>query len=138
MQRVHGAYVADGEIGHVADALRSQGEPRYVEILSPPDTRSAPNRAAPARVVNSKVARQSAEARRQEDIYATAVATVAGDRKVSPGHLHRSLGITEALAAALIGRMEREGLVGPVNLFGRRTINLKPPARSPAAPARVA
>ena len=135
MLRVHGAYVADAEIGHVAEALRSQGEPHYVEILARP---AAARGGKAGRVVSAQSAREAAEAARQEEIYAAAVTAVANDRKVSPGHLHRRLGIGEALAGELIERMEQEGLVGSLNMLGRRAINMKPAPRLATTPARVA
>ncbi len=135
MLRVHGAYVADAEIGHVAEALRSQGEPHYVEILpTPPAARGAKT----GRVVSAQAAREAAETARREEIYGAAVTAVANDRKVSPGHLHRRLGIGEELAGELIERMEREGLVGSLNLLGRRAIHMKPAPRMTTTPARVA
>ncbi len=117
--RVHGAYVADDEIDRVAEALREQGAPAYVELLPapvglPPD--------APA------AKRSRAEHPPRDDVYANVIAVVAADRKASPGHLHRRMGIPEAMAAGLIGRMEADGLVGPPNMLGRREIRIEPPA----------
>jgi S-DNA-T family DNA segregation ATPase FtsK/SpoIIIE len=122
--RVHGAFVSDEEIERVAEALRAEGEPAYVELLARPET--APQRSR-TKVTTVADARAAAEAEAREHLYAAAVALVAGDRKVSPGHLHRRLSIPEDLAAALIERMEHEGLVGPINMFGRRAIHMKVP-----------
>lgn len=134
--RVHGAYVSDEEIDRVTEALRDQGEPNYIELAAQPTAPpTAPkgrgNTAARAPAARAPDARATAEARAHEDLYAAAVDVVAGDRKVSTGHLHRRLGISEAIAAGLIERMEREGLVGPANMFGRRTIHVQQPASDP-------
>ena len=124
--RVHGAYVSDEEIDRVTEALRDQGEPDYIDLAAQPmPSPSAPKGRGNA-AARAPDARASAEARAYEDLYAAAVDVVAGDRKVSTGHLHRRLGISEVIAAGLIERMEREGLVGPANMFGRRTIHVQP------------
>ena len=65
-----------------------------------------------------------------------AVAVVLRDRKVSVGHLYRRLGIAQDTGERLIARMEQDGIVGPVNLFGRRRIlRDAPPAPRPRAVA---
>jgi S-DNA-T family DNA segregation ATPase FtsK/SpoIIIE len=122
--RVHGAFVSDAEIGLVAEALRSQGEPEYVELTSV----AAPAGAERTKIAESRTVFETTSKARDEATYASAVAVVAGERKASPGHLHRRMGLAEDVATRLIARMEAEGLVGPPNLIGRRTINLPPPA----------
>jgi hypothetical protein len=58
-----------------------------------------------------------------DDIYRRAVALVRAHREVSIPHLRQSLGIRYMLAADLIDRMEREGIVGaPGRNGGRRPI----------------
>ncbi len=116
MFRVHGAYVSDEEIEGVAQHLRDNAASAAPALShaskapSLPHHETMPNAAAP----------------HDEDQYAAAVAVVATDRKVSPGHLHRRLGIGEIAASAYIDRMQDEGLVGPANAFGRRRIMMKP------------
>lgn len=127
--RVHGAYVSDEEIDRVTHALREQGEPHYIDLTAPAMPTAQRSRGG-ARASDPRV---SAETQAHEVLYAEAVAVVAGDRKASSGHLHRRLGISETVAVGLIERMEREGLVGPANVFGRRAINLQPPTSMPPA-----
>ena len=125
--RVHGAYVSDDEIDRVTEALREQGEPNYIDLTAaPPPTTPAHRSRGPAsaRAHDQRVA---AEAQEHENLYSAAVGVVAGDRKVSSGHLHRRLGISEVIATGLIARMEREGLVSTANIFGRRTIHVQQP-----------
>ncbi len=122
--RVHGAYVADDEIDRVAEALREQGAPAYVELLP------APAGLPPA---TPAAKRSRAEHPPRDDLYASAISVVAADRKASPGHLHRRMGIPEAMASGLIERMEADGLVGPPNMLGRREIRIEPPAAKPSA-----
>jgi S-DNA-T family DNA segregation ATPase FtsK/SpoIIIE len=121
--RVHGAFVSDAEIGLVAEALRSQGEPEYVELT----TIAAPAATAKTKIAENRTVFETASRARDEETYASAVAVVISDRKASPGHLHRRMGLAEDVATRLIARMEAEGLVGTPNLIGRRTINLPPP-----------
>ena len=112
--RVHGAYVSDDELECVIAALRDQGEPAYV-----------PDIATGGTTAHLSVHHDAGHA--EDEDYHDAVGLVLADRKVSPGHLHRQLGIDEDLAERLIERMEREGLVGPVNRFGRREIFMTAP-----------
>ncbi len=106
--RVHGAFVADEEVEAVAQSLRSQGEPRYIEGITDP---------APA-----PGADEADEGRSEGDLYDRAVAVVMRDRKASTSYLQRRLGIGYNRAADLIERMEREGLVSPANAVGKREI----------------
>jgi S-DNA-T family DNA segregation ATPase FtsK/SpoIIIE len=130
--RIHGAYVADDEIERVTEALREQGEPAYVELLARPP--AAPKAAtAPVRRDPAPLTPPVAPTAPADEHYATAVAIVSTDRKVSPGHLHRRMGIAEPVAAGLIARMEADGFVGPVNMLGRREIRIPAPARKPNA-----
>ncbi len=132
--RVHGAYVSDEEIERVTEALRDQGEPAYIDLMAnaPPPTAPKGRGGNSTRSGDKQADKQAAaEARAHEELYASAVAVVAGDRKVSSGHLHRRLGISEVIAAGLIERMEREGLVGASNMFGRRAIHVQAPDREP-------
>ena len=109
--RAHGPFVSDEEVEGIAQALRSQGVPRYVEGItetsSPDDgsSEAAPNGGG-------------------DDLYDKAVAIVMRDRKVSTSYLQRRLGIGYNRAADLVERMEREGLISPANNVGKREILL--------------
>src|SRR5690606_27972139 len=56
------------------------------------------------------------------DLYDKAVAIVLRDRKVSTSYIQRRLSIGYNRAASIIERMEKEGVVGPANHAGKRTI----------------
>lgn len=108
IMRVHGAYVADEEVEAIADALRRQGTPIYVDgILDGPKV--------------SEIASGAREAS-DDDLYDRAVAIVLRDRKASTSYLQRRLSIGYNRAADLIERMEREGLISAANNVGRRDI----------------
>jgi len=107
--RAHGPFVSDDEVERIAEALRRQGPPSYVNGITdtppPAEAESAEPRAAS-----------------EDDLYDMAVAIVLRDRKVSTSYLQRRLSIGYNRAADVVERMEREGLIGPANNVGRREI----------------
>ena len=106
--RVHGAYVADEEVEAIADALRRQGSPQYVEgMLDAPQVSEI---ASGERVPT------------EDDLYDRAVAIVLRDRKASTSYIQRRLSIGYNRAADLIERMERDGVITPANNVGKRDI----------------
>jgi S-DNA-T family DNA segregation ATPase FtsK/SpoIIIE len=107
--RAHGPFVTDEEVESIAEALRRQGPPRYIDGVTD---------AAPPSDAASSQDRES----RQDDLYDKAVAIVLRDRKVSTSYLQRRLSIGYNRAADVIERMEREGLIGPANNVGKREI----------------
>jgi DNA segregation ATPase FtsK/SpoIIIE, S-DNA-T family len=111
MIRAHGPFVSDDEVERVAEALRRQGSPRYVDGIT--ETPS------PGAVPGTEPGAGS-----EDDLYDKAVAIVLRDRKASTSYLQRRLGIGYNRAADLVERMEREGLIGPANNVGKREILL--------------
>ncbi len=106
--RVHGAFVADDEVEAIADSLRQQGGPQYIDgILDGPNSSEIPSGE-----------RESSS----DDLYDRAVAIVLRDRKASTSYIQRRLQIGYNRAADLIERMEREGLISPANSVGKREI----------------
>ncbi len=106
--RVHGAFVADDEVEAIADSLRQQGGPQYIEgILDGPN---------PSEIPSGE--RESGS----DDLYDRAVAIVLRDRKASTSYIQRRLQIGYNRAADLVERMEREGLISPANGVGKREI----------------
>jgi len=107
--RAHGPFVSDEEVERIAEALRRQGSPRYVDGIT--DTPPASDAPGPdARTAN------------EDDLYDMAVAIVLRDRKASTSYVQRRLSIGYNRAADLIERMETEGLIGAANSTGRRDI----------------
>ena len=106
--RVHGPFVSDEEVESIAEALRGQGEPRYIEGVTDAPVASGPGVEEPRG--------------QSDDLYDRAVAVVLRDRKASTSYIQRRLGIGYNRAADLIERMEREGLVSPANAVGKREI----------------
>lgn len=110
--RVHGPFVLDEEVETIAQAVRQQGEPRYIEGIT--EAQDASAGAAGAELQGST----------EDDIFDRAVAIVLRDRKASTSYLQRRLSIGYNRAADLIERMEREGIVSRANNVGKRDILL--------------
>ena len=107
--RVHGPFVADEEVEAIAESLRKQGGPRYIEgILDGPP--QASEIASGERAVTD------------DDLYDRAAAIVLRDRKASTSYIQRRLQIGYNRAADLIERMERDGLITPASATGKRDI----------------
>jgi S-DNA-T family DNA segregation ATPase FtsK/SpoIIIE len=109
--RAHGPFVSDEEVERIAEALRRQGPPSYVDGIT--DTETPPCAEAEG---------GKPRAASDDDLYDMAVAIVLRDRKASTSYLQRRLSIGYNRAADLVERMEREGLIGPANNVGRREV----------------
>jgi S-DNA-T family DNA segregation ATPase FtsK/SpoIIIE len=117
IMRVHGPFVSDEEVEQVADHLRAQGEPAYVDVIldhAPEDEELDPEDEA-------------------DELFDRAVALVVREQRASTSFLQRRLAIGYNRAADLMDRMEREGLVGPANNVGKREILLGPGDRDDLA-----
>ena len=117
LQRLHGAFVSEDECNKVAQYLKSQGQPHYVEDIF---------RAGMAVVPGSKEAKAAAaggeEGEGSDDLYEQAVDVVSREGKASTSFLQRNLKIGYNRAADLIDRMESEGLISPPNHVGKREV----------------
>jgi S-DNA-T family DNA segregation ATPase FtsK/SpoIIIE len=100
VQRLHGAFVSDGDVHRVVDFIKRQEEPRYeMELLESED--------------------EDAEGEEGEDLsdemYDMAVHLVTEHRQASISWLQRRLRVGYNRAARMIERMEREGVVSPAS-----------------------
>ncbi len=112
--RVHGPLVSDEEVERVAQALRENGEPHYVDALMRASLASSPH---PEGAFEAPTAADDAD-----DLFDRAVAIVHRDQKASTSYLQRRLSIGYNRSADLIERMEREGLISPADAVGRRRV----------------
>ncbi len=102
LRRVHCAFVSEDEVQRVTDHWRAQGRPTYDEdILRPREDDGEPADDGPAEI---KV---------PQDKYEKAVQIVLTARKCSVSYVQRYLGIGYNVAARIVDKMEREGVVGP-------------------------
>jgi len=107
--RAHGPFVSDEEVERIAESLRKQGTPEYVDGIT--DTPSdADGQGSEGRTTS------------EDDIYDMAVAIVLRDRKASTSYIQRRLSIGYNRAADLIERMEQEGLISAAGSTGKREI----------------
>jgi S-DNA-T family DNA segregation ATPase FtsK/SpoIIIE len=115
--RVHGSFVSDEEVERVANYLRAQGVPQYLDEV----TRDEGDE--PELPLTPRDNPQD----RFDDLYDEAVAIVIRDQKASTSYIQRRLGIGYNKAATLIERMEEEGVVGAPNNAGKREILARRP-----------
>jgi DNA segregation ATPase FtsK/SpoIIIE, S-DNA-T family len=121
LQRVHGAYVSEGEIKKVVDHLKAQGKPVFDEsILKPRD---------------EDVEAGGEEDELSDDLYDQALATVSEMRAVSISMLQRKMRIGYNRAARMIERMERDGVVGAADGAKPREVLIRQVGEMPGAGA---
>jgi S-DNA-T family DNA segregation ATPase FtsK/SpoIIIE len=113
IQRVHGPFVADGEVEDIVAYLKTQGAPQYLDAITADDDEDGDYGGGPAGTGNLADS---------DDPYDQAVAIVLRDGKASTSYVQRRLGIGYNRAASLIERMEQEGIIGPANHAGKREI----------------
>jgi S-DNA-T family DNA segregation ATPase FtsK/SpoIIIE len=115
--RLHGPFVSDSEVEAVANFLRQQGEPSYVDDVTADDDEG-----------DGEGGDFGADGGGTgNDLYDQAVAVVTRDRKASTSYIQRRLQIGYNRAASLIERMEKEGVVSAANHAGKRDILAGPP-----------
>ena len=121
LQRCHGAFVSEDECTKVANYLKEQSNPQYVEDVF---------KAGVAVVPGSKEAKAAAAAGEDggedgeggEGLYEQAVDIISREGKASTSFLQRSLKIGYNRAADLIDKMESEGLISAPNHVGKREV----------------
>jgi S-DNA-T family DNA segregation ATPase FtsK/SpoIIIE len=110
-QRVHGAFVSDQEVHRVAEYLKSQGEPQYIDgVLNSLEEPSDNGDGFPAMDVEA------------DPLYDQAVEIVLSSRRASISHVQRHLRIGYNRAARLVEQMEAAGLVTPMQSNGNREV----------------
>jgi S-DNA-T family DNA segregation ATPase FtsK/SpoIIIE len=115
--RVHGAFVADGEVHKVAEHLKKAGKPDYVEgILTPVDESED----------SGFDGGDGGGGGESDELYDKAVDIVIKTRRPSISLVQRHLRIGYNRAARLIEQMERNGVVSPAGATGNREV-LAPP-----------
>ncbi|KTG17800.1 MULTISPECIES: DNA translocase FtsK [unclassified Guyparkeria] len=119
--RVHGAFVDDEEVHRVVEALKTLGEPEYVdEVLSEAT-------AANVTLPGEKPVRADGE--EVDELYDQAVAIVTESRKASISYVQRRLKIGYNRSARLVEQMEADGVVGELGANGSREVLAPPPPR---------
>jgi S-DNA-T family DNA segregation ATPase FtsK/SpoIIIE len=99
VQRLHGAFVSDGDVHRVVDFIKRQEQPRYqMELLEADD--------------GEEDGEEEGEDL-SDEMYDMAVHLVTEHRQASISWLQRRLRVGYNRAARMIERMEREGVVSP-------------------------
>jgi S-DNA-T family DNA segregation ATPase FtsK/SpoIIIE len=99
LQRIHGAYISESEIGRVIEFLKSQGSPEY-----------------DADITKAQKPETDADGDTEYDEkYDEAVQLVSKTRQASISMIQRHLRIGYNRAARIIEIMEKEGVVGPAD-----------------------
>ncbi|MES5097807.1 DNA translocase FtsK [Agrobacterium sp. BA1120] len=116
--RVHGPFVSDEEVEKVVAHLKTQGRPEYLGTVTE-DADEADDAEEEDSAVFDKTAMAEDDT---ADLYEKAVKVVLRDKKCSTSYIQRRLSIGYNRAASLVERMEQEGIVGPANHVGKRSI----------------
>jgi S-DNA-T family DNA segregation ATPase FtsK/SpoIIIE len=111
--RIHASYISGDEAKAVADHLRKQGEPEYLDGVGEDD--------GDANVVLIPGIKPSKDDKDGE-LYAKAVEAVVKDKKPTVSYVQRVLRIGYNKAADFIERMEREGVITPPDANNKRHI----------------
>jgi S-DNA-T family DNA segregation ATPase FtsK/SpoIIIE len=116
--RVHGAFVSDEEVHRVADYLRSQGSPNYIEGILEGGTLDEDG--GPA---GEAAGTSDGEA---DPVYDQAVGIVLQHKRASISLVQRHLRIGYNRAARLLEQMEKSGLVSAMGTSGNRDLLVPP------------
>ena len=110
-QRVHGAFVSDQEVHRVAEYLKAQGEPQYIDgVLNSLEETDEGGEGG---------ASLDAEA---DPLYDQAVEIVVKNRRASISLVQRHLRIGYNRAARLVEQMEAAGIVSAMQSIGNREV----------------
>ena len=112
-RRLHGPFVTDAEVERIANFVKAQGTPSYLDDILRDDEDM------PANDLDA-----DGNSGGENSLFDQAVAIAARDRKATTSYLQRKLGIGYNKAATLIERMEQEGMIGPSGPGGKREIFL--------------
>ena len=107
---MHGALVLDEEVHRVAEAVRVQRRPQYIDIFE---------KETSATLGGNGNGRVDAE---QDPMYDAAVQLVLESRKASASYLQRQLGVGFNRASRMIEAMEAAGIVSPLDDKNKRTV----------------
>jgi len=111
-QRVHGAFVSDGEVHRVVEHLKAQGGPQYLEGVLDAAGSGEGEEGPGLNGADSEA----------DPMYDQAVAVVLKTRRPSISLVQRHLRIGYNRAARLIEQMERAGLVSAMQTNGNREV----------------
>ncbi len=106
--RIHGPYVSESEIEKIANTLRAQGKPDYIEEITTQE--------------NKESNTLSDENGEEDELYNQALEIIKLEGKASTSFLQRKLQIGYNRAARIIDMMEEKGIVSKANHVGKREV----------------
>ncbi|KDN94814.1 DNA translocase FtsK [Hydrogenovibrio marinus] len=107
-RRVHGAFMTDEEVHRVADFVKSQGEPQYLESITQPTSADG-----------GDLLGEDAE---QDLLYDQVVSFVTDNQRVSVSLVQRHFKIGYNRAARIVEAMESSGVVSSMKSNGNRDV----------------
>ncbi len=114
--RLHGPFVSDDEVEKIANFVKAQGAPSYLEDI----TVDTEEEAAAGGASGSG----GGNINSGDETFDKAVAIIAHDRKCSTSYIQRRLSIGYNRAANIVERMEAEGMISEAGAGGKREILL--------------
>ncbi|MDR0726702.1 MAG: DUF87 domain-containing protein, partial [Rickettsiales bacterium] len=115
--RIHSAWIENKEVNRVADFLRAQGEPNYVDgVTEDDDSGSFAGGAVP--IPGMPMSKSDKDA----DLYEQAKQYVIRDKKPTISYIQRRLGVGYNKAAGFMERMEAESIVSSPDANNKRQI----------------
>jgi DNA segregation ATPase FtsK/SpoIIIE, S-DNA-T family len=106
--RIHGPYVSEQEIERIANTLRAQGEPDYIEEITAQESKD--------------VSALQTGADDEDELYNQAIEIIKTEGKASTSFLQRKLQIGYNRAARIVDMMEEKGVVSKANHVGKREV----------------
>ena len=105
--RIHGPYVSEKEIEKIANFLRKQGSPDYIDEIVKNENNNMED------IINGD---------EKDELYEMALKIVQNEKKASTSFLQRKLQIGYNRAARIIEQMEDNGIVTKANHVGKREV----------------
>ena len=106
--RIHGPYVSEQEIEKIANTLRAQGQPDYIEEITAQESKEN----------TTMLSGEDGE----DELYNQALEIIKTEGKASTSFLQRKLQIGYNRAARIIDMMEEKGIVSKANHVGKREV----------------
>ncbi len=106
--RIHGPYISEQEIEKIANSLRAQGKPDYMDEITTQETTE--------NLISSNGNDD------EDDLFKEAVEIIKNEGKASTSLLQRKLQIGYNRAARIIDMMEEKGIVSKANHVGKREV----------------
>ncbi len=106
--RIHGPYISENEIEKIANSLRAQGEPDYMDEITSQE--------------NLESSLTPASEGEEDELYNQALEIIKAEGKASTSFLQRKLQIGYNRAARIIDMMEEKGIVSKANHVGKREV----------------